>query len=76
MPSLILGLVSDMIPQVLEGTFSDISRENVATKYSCNFLIAVIIIDLNVQNFSVDTTNLQYICTKCAKPRFCPNNRQ
>ena len=47
-----------MIPQVLEGKFSDISRENVAIKYSCNFLIAVI---LNVQNFSVDTTNLQYI---------------
>ena len=66
-----------MIPQVLEGKFSDISRENVAIKYSCNFLIAVI---LNVQNFSVDTTNLQYIYiyiyTKCAKPRFFTNNRQ
>ena len=59
--SFIFGLVSDMIPQVLESKFSDISRENVATKYSCNYLIAVIIIDLNAQNFSVDTTNLQYI---------------
>ena len=49
-----------MIPQVLESKFSDISK-NVATKYSCNYLIAVIIIDLNLQNFSVDTTNLQYI---------------
>ena len=32
LPSLIFGLVSDMIPQVLEDKFSDISRENVATK--------------------------------------------